>query len=43
MKSKARKHKHQWRKVEATYSKAEGLKTTKKRCVTCGEEREGGQ
>ena len=30
------KHKHQWRKVGATYSKIEGLRTTKKRCLTCG-------
>lgn len=34
-----RKHKHKWRKVEATYSKEAGLKTIKKRCVVCGEEK----
>jgi len=36
-----RKHKHQWRKVAATYSKEGGLKTTKKKCIVegCGAEK----
>ena len=35
-----RKHKHQWRKVGAVYSKDGGLRTTKKRCIVCGEVKE---
>ena len=38
MKQRVKKHKHQWRKVGATYSKADGLKTAKRRCIVCGVE-----
>jgi len=40
MKKKEKKHKHQWRKVEATYSKKLGLVTTKKHCIICKKEKE---
>ncbi len=36
----ARKHKHDWRFVSASYSEAEGLVKRKKRCQGCGAEKE---
>lgn len=39
---KVRGHKHQWRKVGASYSRKSGLTTTRKRCIVpgCNEVRE---
>jgi hypothetical protein len=38
IKKKCRKH--SWRKVGSSYSKGDGLKVTKKRCIICGEEKD---
>lgn len=35
-KRRVRTHKHQWRKVGAEYSSAEGLHNVKKRCIVSG-------
>ncbi len=35
----ARKHKHDWRFVSATYSEQMGLQKGKKRCRGCGAEK----